>query len=44
MVPTLLQVPIIFHLHAGAMMQDLAVDQHSTWIDQHSTTHTEAPQ
>ena len=38
MVPSVLQVPILFHLHTGAMMGDLAVDQHSTWMDQCSTT------
>ena len=30
--------PAILHLYAGAMTQDLAVYQYSTWKDQHSTT------
>ena len=43
-IPSILQVPITLHLHTGAVMQDLTVDQHSTQTDHCSTTHTEAPE
>ena len=29
------------HLHTGAVMGDLAVEQYPTWKDQHSSTHIE---
>ena len=29
MLPSILQIPIILHLHTGAVMQDLTVNQHS---------------
>ena len=41
---SILYQPTYLLLYTGAMMQDLTVDQHSTWMDQHSTTCTEAPQ
>ena len=31
----------ILYFYTGAMTHDLAVDQHSLWIDQCSTYHTE---
>ena len=32
----------ILPLYPGAVMQDLTVDQYSTWTDQHPMTHIEA--
>ena len=40
----ILYQPTHLLLYTGAVMQDLTMDQHSTQIDQHLTTRTEAPQ
>ena len=39
LVPLLGTIAPYLHLYTGAVMQDLAVEQYSTWEDQCSSTH-----